>query len=92
MADRPLFTLGVPTTPSAKAVQEAAISILQGMVSGGFNTNEVFSVLLNSVWILGNAALESGISQEESNRLCSAINGVADLLQAEWAKRAGHVQ
>mgnify|MGYP001571536235 CR=1 FL=1 len=87
--DRPLLRLGLPATPEAVAIQRASMRCIEALLSNGFAMNEVFSVLMTSVWLCGNAALDAGMIDGERERLTAAIRSLADLLDSAAAKKEG---
>ena len=87
--DHPLVTLHVPDTPEGFAIRRASAHCIEALVMHGFDANEIFSVLLSSVWMLGNIVMDHGIDTEERQRLTSAVHSLADLLEAAAVKKGG---
>ena len=87
--DRPTLHLHAPTTPEGFAVQRAAARVLEMLIADGFAMNQILSVLVSSVWIIGNTAIEAGMEIDERKRLVAAMHSLADLLESAALRRAG---
>ena len=87
--DRPLLTLGLPDTPETFAIRRASTHCIELLTASGLGVNEIFSVLLSSVWMLGNIVMDNGIDIEERRRLIAAVHSLADLLEAAAARKDG---
>ena len=87
--ERPVVALHAADTPAALHIQRGVELVVDALISNGYEPNEILSVLLSSIWIIGNACLEHGMSDGEHERLALGMEELANLLRSAKARRDG---
>ena len=87
------FKIGFPENDDERTVDSSARAILGflGQVNEGrFSAGNMFSTLLSSVWMLSNICsdqIDRDRMREEGEKLALGLEGLADLIRADLAKR-----
>ena len=87
--ERPIIALHAVDTPAALHIQKGTMIVTDTLIANGYGANEILSILLSTVWVIGNVCIDHGMTAEEHERLALGMEELANLLRSAKARRDG---